>query len=69
VDRRSYEAQVASPATLMVANLHKISERENTPTRLFNNDAYDLYRILRAVSTWSLWLRLSGSCTTTRVDR
>jgi hypothetical protein len=53
----------------MVANLHKISERENTPTRLFNNDAYDLYRILRAVSTWSLWLRLSGSCTTTGVDR
>jgi hypothetical protein len=26
---------VASPATLIVANLHKISERENTPTRLF----------------------------------
>jgi hypothetical protein len=35
----------------MVVNLHKISERENTPTRLFNKDAHDLYRILRAVST------------------
>jgi len=45
---------VASPATLMVANLHKISERENTPTRLFNKDAHDLYRILRAVSTYEL---------------
>ena len=45
---------MASPATLMVANLHKISERENTPTRLFNKDAHDLYRILRAVSTYEL---------------
>jgi hypothetical protein len=45
---------VASPATLMVANLHKISERENTPRRLFNKDAHDLYRILRAVSTYEL---------------
>ena len=35
----------------MVVNLHKISERENTPTRLFNKDAHNLYRILRAVST------------------
>jgi DNA-binding IclR family transcriptional regulator len=30
---------------------HKIGERENTPTRLVNKDAHDLYRILRAVST------------------
>ena len=45
---------MASPATLMVANLHKISERENTPTRLLNKDAHDLYRILRAVSTYEL---------------
>ena len=50
-DRRSYEAQVAGPAALMVAKLHKIGERENTPTRLVNKDAHDLYRILRAVST------------------
>jgi hypothetical protein len=51
VDRRSYEAHVAGPAALIVAKLHKIGERENTPTRLVNKDAHDLYRILRAVST------------------
>ena len=50
-DRRSYEAQVAGPAPLMVAKLHKIGEREKTPTRLVNKDAHDLYRILRAVGT------------------
>jgi hypothetical protein len=50
-DRRSYEAHVAGPAALIVAKLHKIGERENTPTRLVNKDAHDLYRILRAVST------------------
>ena len=50
-DRRSYEAQVAGPAALLVAKLHKIGERERTPTRLVNKDAHDLYRILRAVST------------------
>jgi hypothetical protein len=53
-DRRSYEAQVAGPAALIVAKLHKIGERENTPTRLVNKDAHDLYRILRAVSTEEL---------------
>ena len=50
-DRRSYQAQVAGPAALLVAKLHKIGERESTPTRLVNKDAHDLYRILRAVST------------------
>jgi hypothetical protein len=50
-DRRSYEAQVAGPGALMVAKLHKIGEREDTPTRLVNKDAHDLYRMLRAVST------------------
>jgi hypothetical protein len=39
-------------AALVVAKLHKIGERENTPTRLVNKDAHDLYRILRAVSTY-----------------
>jgi hypothetical protein len=51
VDGRSYQAQVAGPAALMVAKLHKIGERESTPSRLVNKDAHDLYRILRAVST------------------
>jgi len=45
---------VPRPAALLVANLHKIIERENTPTRLVNKDAHDLYRILRAVSTAEL---------------
>ena len=34
-----------------LAKLHKIGERENTPTRLVNKDVHDLYRILYAVST------------------
>jgi hypothetical protein len=42
---------VARPTALLVAKLRKIGERENTPTRLVNKDAHDLYRILRAVST------------------
>jgi hypothetical protein len=50
-DRRSYEAQVARPTALLVTKLNKIGERENTPPRLVNKDAHDLYRILRAVST------------------
>ena len=33
-----------------------------------NKNAHDLYRILRAVTRMSLWLRSSGSCTTTGVD-
>lgn len=53
-DQRIFEAQVAGPAALMVAKLHKIGEREETPTRLVNKDAHDLYRILRAVSTVEL---------------
>jgi hypothetical protein len=42
---------VARPTALLVAKLRKIGERENTPTRLVNKDAHDLYRILCAVST------------------
>ena len=53
----------------MVVNLHKISERENTPTRLFNKDAHDLYRILRAVSTDELVAAFERLLTTTGVDR
>jgi hypothetical protein len=55
-------------AALMVSKLHKIGERENTPTRLVNKDAHDLYRIRVPSAPMSLWLRLSGSCTTTGVE-
>lgn len=50
-DRRSLEVHVAGPAALLVAKLHKIGERIDSPSRLNNKDAHDIYRILRAIDT------------------
>ena len=51
-DRRSIEARVAGPAALLVAKLHKLGERrESAPERLVDKDAYDIYRLLRAIPT------------------
>ena len=50
-DERVYEANVAGPAALLVAKLHKLGEREASPNRLVDKDAHDLYRLLRAVPT------------------
>lgn len=58
-DSRSVRVAVAGPAALLVAKLHKISERRNSPTRLDAKDAYDVYRLLRAISTADLAQRLS----------
>jgi hypothetical protein len=58
---------VARPTALLVVKLNKIGERENTPTRLVNKDAHDLYRILRAgrtddlVAAFERLLRNDGS--------
>ncbi|MCF0097416.1 hypothetical protein [Micromonospora sp. MH99] len=48
-DSRVYAANVAGPAALLVAKLHKIGERQETPKRLVDKDAHDIYRLLVAV--------------------
>lgn len=53
-DDRVVEARVASPAALLVAKLHKLDERQLTPHRLLDKDAYDVYRLLVAVPTREL---------------
>lgn len=50
-DAREFEVSVAGPAALLVAKLHKIHDRINTPSRSDNKDAHDVYRLLRAVDT------------------
>lgn len=53
-DGRVVRARVAGPAALLVAKVHKIWERVETPGRLNDKDAHDAYRILRAVDTAGL---------------
>jgi len=50
-DTREFEVSVAGPAALLVAKLHKIHDRLETPSRQDNKDAHDIYRLLRAVET------------------
>lgn len=50
-DSREFEVSVAGPAALLVAKLHKINDRLETPSRQDNKDAHDIYRLLRAVET------------------
>lgn len=50
-DTREFEVSVAGPAALLVAKLHKIHDRIETPSRQDNKDAHDVYRLLRAVET------------------
>jgi len=53
-DARSYNIEVAGPAALLVAKLHKVSERLGRPDRSENKDAHDIYRILVAIQTPTL---------------
>jgi nucleotidyltransferase-like protein len=50
-DPRSLTAEVAGPAALLVAKLHKLGERQATPGRLVDKDAHDVYRLLVAAPT------------------
>ena len=50
-DTREYIANVAGPAALLVAKLHKLGERRAMPDRLVDKDAHDVYRLLVAVPT------------------
>lgn len=53
-DSRAIEMEVAGPAALLVAKLHKLGERQNAPGRLVDKDAHDVYRLLVATETASL---------------
>ncbi|MDQ0093285.1 hypothetical protein [Paeniglutamicibacter psychrophenolicus] len=53
-DDRTINVKVAGPGALLVAKLHKIAERVNTPHRLNDKDAHDIYRLLRATETETL---------------
>jgi hypothetical protein len=48
-DDRRLEIKVAGPAALLVAKLHKIAERVDSPGRAEDKDALDVLRLLRAV--------------------
>jgi hypothetical protein len=50
-DTRVVTANVAGPSALLVAKLHKISERSMTPDRLVDKDAHDVHRLFQAVPT------------------
>ena len=53
---RSCVMEVAGPAALLVAKVHKISERVDHPARraTIDKDAFDIYRILLAVNASEL---------------
>jgi hypothetical protein len=53
-DGRSAVINVAGPAALLVAKLHKLGERVDTPDRLNDKDAHDIYRLLVATETADL---------------
>jgi hypothetical protein len=53
-DRRALKANVAGPAALLVAKLHKIAERSGTPSRLVDKDAHDIHRLFQAIPTASV---------------
>lgn len=53
-DGRSAVINVAGPAALLVAKLHKLGERADTPDRLNDKDAHDIYRLLVATVTSDL---------------
>lgn len=50
-DSRSFEIDVAGRAALTISKLHKIEDRTNTPHRLNNKDAHDIYRLLRSAES------------------
>ena len=53
---RSCVIEVAGPAALLVAKMHKISERVDDPLRraTVDKDAFDIYRVLLAMDTSEL---------------
>jgi hypothetical protein len=50
-DPRRIDVWVAGPSALLVAKLHKLAERQESPSRLDDKDALDVYRLLQAIPT------------------
>jgi hypothetical protein len=51
-DERSFTIEIAGPAALLVAKLHKLGDRDQQdPARLNDKDAHDVYRLLVAGDT------------------
>ena len=61
-DGRSAIVNVAGPAALLVAKLHKLGERTHTPDRLNDKDAHDIYRLLVATETLDLAATVRRLC-------
>jgi len=59
-DPRTITVNVAGPAALLVAKLHKIGERKEQPGRLVDKDAHDIYRLLSATTTAAVATGLAG---------
>ena len=53
-DSRSVDAIVAGPSALIVAKMHKISDRVEDGLRRNDKDAHDVYRMLVACRTHDL---------------
>lgn len=58
-DPRVFRIAVAGPAALLVAKLHKVAERQATPTRLLDKDALDIFRLLKGVPLQGIAERLT----------
>ncbi len=72
-DHRSVAMNVAGPGGLLVAKIHKIVERAETPGRIEDKDALDVLRLLRATDTADLAGRIallarSGPCATVTAE-
>jgi hypothetical protein len=57
-DERAYTVNVASPAALLVAKLHKLGDRQESSDRRNDKDAHDVYRLLIAIPTDDLAVAL-----------
>ncbi len=64
-DSRAIDIRVAGPAALLVAKVHKISERQGT-SRLSDKDALDVVRLLRGTETDDLATRYEKLLADTR---
>jgi len=53
-DPQVLKVALAGPAALLVAKLHKIAERVDSPHRSRNKDALDVFRLLQSVPTETL---------------
>lgn len=65
-DKRSVQLRVAGPAAMLVAKLHKLSDRQIDTARLAGKDGLDVLRILRGSPTSVLAANLRQLCSDPR---